>query len=81
MKGNKAYRHEHNPEEKRFHDAAANMGVGTLSQITLPLNERGTDPVRYLTVGEEVIVVNTLQWLGSPVGQAWLKEMGYEKQV
>ena len=79
MKGNKAYRHEDNPEEKRFHDAASNMGVGTLSQITLPLNDRGTEPVRYLTVEEEVLVINTLQWLGSPVGQCFLRDMGYQK--
>ena len=79
MKGNKIYRHKDNPEEERFFDAANEMGVGMLSQITLPLNDRGTDSVRLLSVEEEVIVINTLQWLGSPVGQSFLAELGYEK--
>lgn len=80
MKGNKIHRHKDNPEEKRFHDEAVNMGNATLSVITLPLNERGTEPSEYLNEKEEIITINTFQWFGSPVGQAFLRDMGYEKK-
>jgi hypothetical protein len=79
MQGNKTYRHADNPLEKQFHDAAVDMGVSMLSNIVLPLNDRGTGPKRYLTPEEETIVINTLQWLGSPVGQSFLRENGFEK--
>lgn len=77
----KTYRHLDNPEEKRFHDAAKQIGTPMLSAITLRLNDRGTAPSRYLTEDEEQLVINTLQWLGSPVGQSWLRELGYEKKL
>ena len=77
----KSYRHLDNPEEKRFHDAAKQMETSMLSAITLPLNDRGTEPSRYLNEDEEQLVINTLQWLGSPVGQSWLRELGYENKL
>lgn len=79
MKGNKTYRHAENPEEKRFHDEAVNMGTSQLSAMTLPMNDTGIAPKGYLNKEEEIIVINTLQWLGSPVGQRFLRGMGYEK--
>jgi len=75
----KTYRHSDNPEEKRFYDAALELGTSILSAITLPLNDRGTGACRHLTFDEEQLVINTLQWLGSPVGQSWLEELGYKK--
>jgi len=76
----KTYRHADNPEEKRFHDAALDMVTRHWSAVTIPLNDRGTEPSRYLTEDEEQLVINTLQWLGSPVGQSWLRDMGYESK-
>ena len=80
LNNDETYRHADNPEEKHFHDAALDMGTRYWSAVTLPLNHRGTEPSRYLNQDEEQLVINTLQWLGSPVGQSWLREMGYEKQ-
>jgi hypothetical protein len=77
LKGNKEYRHEQNPEEKRFHDAVIDMGARHWSSVTLPLNDTGTAPSRYLEEDERVLVTNTIQWLGSPVGQNFLRDMGY----
>ena len=78
---NKIYRHRDNPEEKRFFDAALEMGSRHWAAVVLPLNDHGTAPSRSLTEDEEQIVINTIQWLGSPVGQTFLRDMGYEKEV
>jgi hypothetical protein len=77
----KIYRHADNPEEKRFYDAALDMGTRHWSAVTLPLNDRGTAPSRSLDEDEEQLVINTIQWLGSPVGQGFLRDMGYEKKI
>lgn len=78
---NKKYRHADNPEEKRFYDAAMDMENRHWSAVTLPLNDRGTEPSRCLTEDEKQLVINTIQWLGSPVGQGFLRDMGYEKKA
>lgn len=81
MKGNKTYRHEQNPEEKLFHDSfIAQHGDRDMAAIVFEPNESGTAPSEYLTPREETIVVSTIQWLGSPVGQNFLRTMGYEKK-
>lgn len=41
---NKIYRHADNPEEKRFFDAALEMGARHWAAVVLPLNDRGTAP-------------------------------------
>ena len=81
MKGNKTYRHKQNPEEKRFHDEfIMQHGDSDMSAIVLEPNDRGTAPSRYLTPEEESIVISAMQWLGSPLGQSFLRDMGYEKK-
>lgn len=80
MKGNKVYRHKDNPEEKRFHDEAVNMGNADLSAMVFEPKDGGLAPSEYLSEREEKIVVSAIQWLGSPVGQNFLRDMGYEKQ-
>lgn len=82
MKGTKEYRFEQNPEEKAFHDAfikecgepvdLARIVFGTLEGYT---------PKDWPTEREETICVNLIQWLGSPVGQSFLRELGYKKLV
>lgn len=80
MEGNKVYRHKQNPEEKRFHDEfIREHGDRDMSAIVLEQNKTGTAPSRYLTPEEEKIVISAMQWLGSPVGQCFLRDMGYEK--
>jgi len=37
-------------------------------------------PKNYLTDHEKSIVFTTLQWLGSPVGQSFLSECGFEQK-
>ena len=81
MKGNKTYRHKQNPEEKRFHDEfIMQHGDRDMSAIVLEPNDRGTAPSRYLTPEAESIVISAMQWLGSPLGQSFLRDMGYEKK-
>jgi len=82
MEGNKVYRHEQNPEEKRFHDEFIRIHGhdNTLSAIVFAPAEGGLRPSEYLTEREEKILLSAMQWLGSPLGQSFLREMGYEKK-
>jgi len=82
MEGNKTYRHKDNPEEKRFHDNFIKdiCHDNMMSAIVFEPKDGGLSPSRYLTEDEEKIVISTIQWLGSPVGQSFLREMGYVKK-
>jgi len=78
MKGNKTYRHESNPLEKKLHDNFIKYKtVEDLSMISLASDD-GMKPNRYLTDEECSIVISTIQWLGSPVGRAFLSENGFQ---
>ena len=78
MKGNKTHRHNTNPLEKQLHDSfVKNNSLEDMSMISLP-SENGMKPDRYLTDDEVSVVISTIQWLGSPVGQYFLKENGFE---
>jgi hypothetical protein len=82
MEGNKVYRHDQNPEEKRFHDNFIEdiCHDNMMSAIVFEPKDGGLAPSEYLTEREEKIVISAIQWLGSPVGQSFLREMGYEKK-
>jgi len=77
--GYKVYRHESNPKEKEFHDTFMKdySRFGDMSMIVFPPNERGSRPNDYLTDREAKIVISTIQWLGSPVGQGFLNRCGF----
>lgn len=81
MKSNKEYRFEDNPLEKVFHDNFKDRfekDYKTLSAIIFGWeNDRQTIPKQYLTELEEAICLNLIQWLGSPVGQGFLKDCGF----
>ena len=80
MKGLKTYRHESNPQEKIFHDKFIEMhppGVA-MAQIVKMTSENGT-PKKYCSNSEIKLMITLIQWLGSPVGQYFLKECGFEK--
>lgn len=86
MKGNKQYRFIENPEEKLFYDKFIeqfnrdSMAHRTLSMIVIGIDDNNsTQPKRILTEEEETICVNLIQWLGSPVGQGFLRDCGYVK--
>lgn len=79
MKGNKTYRHEQNPKEKELHDKFIKeflKNKNSMEQISMPLNERG-NPIECLSKKEKEIMISTIQWLGSPVGQSFLNECGF----
>lgn len=72
------HRFADNPEEKRFAEAyAAKMGRRNLEwllscggEVPAPLSER-----------DETVAATMIQWLGSPVGQGFLRDLGYERKT
>lgn len=88
MKTNKEYRFKDNPKEKEMHDKFIEMfkrdssANRCLSAIVFGWkNDNQTTPKRYLTENEENICLNLIQWLGSPVGQSFLRECGFSLNV
>lgn len=84
LEGFKTYRHSSNPKEKEFHDKFIEnnshnhddmdwlvFGVGDFNR---------NSPADRLTERERQIVVSTIQWLGSPVGQGFLRDCGFENK-
>ncbi|BBI90466.1 hypothetical protein HYO65_gp074 [Tenacibaculum phage PTm1] len=52
-----------------------------MSSIVYPPHEfDDLVPSKLLTNHEELIVVSTIQWLGSPVGKNFLRECGFIEQ-
>jgi len=78
MEGFKTYRHDSNPKEKELHDKFIEMFGSSMELIPLTLNSRGTGSDDFLSEREEKIVISTIQWLGSPVGQSFLRSCGFE---
>lgn len=85
MKGTKEYRFKNNPKEKEFHDKFIelfndNHGFGRKSLSAIVngwANDRQNEPVEYLSEKEETICLHLIQWLGSSVGQAFLRSCGF----
>lgn len=82
MKSNNEYRFKDNPKEKEFHDkfkdmfTFSNSAHKTLSAIIFGWNDRYI-PNERLTEREEDICLSLIQWLGSPVGQSFLRDCGF----
>jgi hypothetical protein len=77
----KEYRFKGNPEEEKFFKAFVEHTDDKdikMSQIVFPSLD-GRTPVSFLDEREMQIVKNTIQWLGSPVGQGFLRDLGYKK--
>lgn len=75
------YRFTDNPEEKRFAEAwAAENGPARRTSL---LSHLLGDGVRQATpsMRDERVAATVIQWLGSPVGQSWLRELGYERRT
>jgi hypothetical protein len=81
MQGYKTYRHESNPKEKEMHDKFLNCINGKYFNVDLlvfhPANEAQTKAVSELSDREKRIMLSTIQWLGSHVGQIFLKDCGF----
>lgn len=80
-KGLSRHRLRDNPEERRFADAwqAHNDQGHTLDHL---LDPRRGEPFGYPPACDEparVVAATVVQWLGSPVGQGFLRDLGYER--
>src|SRR5262245_28520044 len=79
-RGLQTHRFKNNPEEKRFADAwlERNKYGNHLAHL---LDERsihgGSPPTP--SDRDYVVAATVVQWLGSPVGQIFLRDLGYEK--
>lgn len=71
MKGDKVYRHSSNQLEKIFHDEFIKLSGVELERIALVQNEYGNCK-GYISERETKIMINTIQWLGSPVGRSFM---------
>ena len=81
MEGFKTYRHESNPKEKELHDKFVehvSHNHDTLSRLVFGSTDDDNFPKEYLASKEEKIAISTIQWLGSPVGQNFLRDCGFE---
>lgn len=77
--GLNTHRFKQNPEEKRFSDAWVEQQQGkTLAYILDPKPGNGYPPDP--SDRDEVVGATVIQWLGSPVGQAFLEDLGYKHE-
>ena len=77
--GYKTHRHEQNPKEKEIHDLFIERFCKQREQverIVLPIDENGS-PKGTLTDNEIELVITAMQWIGSPVGQSFLRDCGF----
>lgn len=86
LEGFKPYRWESNPKEKEFHDKFVERmdpSYGEVDLVVFPPNTNygcGSVPSQYLTDREKQVMISTIQWLGSSVGQYFLSECGFVPQ-
>ena len=76
-KGLHTHRLRQNPEEERFAKAweAQNDPGRQLEYLLL----RTDGKPALVTERDEVVSATVIQWLGSPVGQGFLRQLGYER--
>jgi hypothetical protein len=80
LSGLHQYRFEANPEEKRFALAwdTHNRDGGTLAYLLDTNQGQGLRPPEP-SERDQVVAATVIQWLGSPVGQFFLTQLGYAK--
>lgn len=79
----KMHRHNNNQKEKEFYDNFIKehfKGVD-MDLIVFGHPNNSMMPKDYLSYREKQIVLSTIQWLGSPVGNAFLRECGFSETV
>jgi hypothetical protein len=67
-----------NEEEKRFYEAFTEFTDLEISRIVTGTLD-GRTPKKFLNEDEIKLASSTIQWLGTPVGQRFLKNLGYKK--
>lgn len=74
-KGMHPYRFKNNPEEKRFAEAWAEREdhLGYLLDPRETQQGKPPEPAKR----DVVVAATVIQWLGSPVGQCFLRDLGY----
>lgn len=78
MEGYKTYRHKSNPKEKELHDKfIQTYRYLDMERIIFP-EEGRSSPDHILSERDMKIMITTVQWLGSSVGQGFLKKNGFE---
>ncbi len=75
----KMHRHESNPKEKELYEKFLANNDRDMDLIIFGHGSNSFRPLDYLSDREKQIVLSTIQWLGSPVGQGFLRECGFEK--
>jgi hypothetical protein len=76
----KASRFPREPEEERIYKAWVDLceeGEGTFLQNML---DPGSPIPPQINQRDAEVATLTIQWLGSPVGQAFLRDLGYTKR-
>ena len=80
LEGYKVYRHAENPKEKELHDKFLKIhnreGYDDMDVIAFGCDANG-NPEGRLSEKEQKIMLSTIQWLGSPVGQCFLRDCGF----
>lgn len=77
------HRRSSNPQEDKIFEVACKWKKQNnviFDQAVLGVDSKG-QPKDYLNDRENSIVFSTLQWLGSPVGQGFLAECGFELNI
>ena len=80
QKGLHTHRLADNPEEKRFAEAWENENEQgeILNYLLDPENGTGYRPP-FSSERDREVAATVIQWLGSPVGQSFLRDLGYER--
>lgn len=75
------HRFKDNPEEERFARAwnEQNESGSNLAYLLDPKSGCGGRPVDR-SKWEHQVAATVIQWLGSPVGQCFLRDLGYERK-
>jgi len=78
----KLYRHADNPKEKEIHDKFQKQIIhdrdsGADKIIFGTKDTYQSIPKEYLTDREKQIMLGTIQWLGSHVGECFLRDCGF----
>lgn len=75
----KMHRHESNPKEREFYEKFLAGNDRDMDLIIFGHGSNSFRPLDNLSDREKQIVLSSIQWLGSPVGQGFLRECGFEK--